>query len=223
MTSGVLGVAWIPLIIYTTIALAKDNSPSSYLVIPIISYLPFPPCYAPSINKLQPERVFKKCFQVSTMTILSLSDFSLYTGKFCDSQDTPWPTMELKDTPRWGKHVYPFLWLEEFLPPATQCLVPGLHTASLEQSPGQEDFKRLVKISQHPKSARDVLKAEFRDLETTGKMAVYQKQAGMGGKRPRSSKLLQGVHIQTDRCCSCVYLIDTGKGWAPPMESRPPL
>lgn len=131
-TSGVLGVAWILLIIYTTIALAKDNSPSSYLVIPIISYLPFPPCYAPSINKLQPERVFKKCFQVSTMTILSLSDFSLYTGKFCDSQDTLWPTMKLKDTPRWGKHVYPFQWLKEFLPPAIQCLVPGLHTASLE-------------------------------------------------------------------------------------------
>lgn len=54
-------------------------------------------------------------------------------------------------------------------------------------------------------------------------MAVYQKQAGMGGEGPRSSKLLQGVHIQTDRCYPCVYLIDTGKGWVPPLESRPPL
>lgn len=43
-------------------------------------------------------------------------------------------------------------------------------------------------------------------------MTVYQKQAGMGGNGPRSPKLLQGVHIQSDRCYPCVYLIDTGKG-----------
>ena len=47
----------------------------------------------------------------------------------------------------------------------------------------------------------------------TGKMAIYQKQVAMGGKGPRSSKLLQGVHIQTDRCYPCVCLIDTGKGF----------